>query len=140
MNNIILNIKNRFELILKLFSLLSTYQKKKSLYLFFLLLIGVFFETLSIGLIIPVLVLLTNQNNESFEFINSLSKFGLNAFETRKCTFMIDENFSEENFKKLVKFGLEFELEWLEHKKNVYAERSRIDDSRINSIISRCKN
>ncbi len=78
--------------------------------------------------------------NDSFEFLESLSKYGLKAFETRKCTFMINESFSKEKFERLVKFGLEFELEWLEHKKNVYSERSIIDDSRINSIVSRFQN
>ena len=57
MNNFFLKISYKFNIVLKLYSLLSYSQKKKIFYLFFLLLIGVFLEALSIGLIIPVLIL-----------------------------------------------------------------------------------
>ena len=76
---------------------------------------------------------------DSFEFINSLSKYGLNAFETRKCTFLSDISLPRETFDKLVEFGLDFELQWLEYKRNIYAEKSRNDDSRIESIKRRLK-
>ena len=76
---------------------------------------------------------------DSFEFIYSLSEYGLNAFETRKCTFLSDISLQRETFEKLVEFGLDFELQWLEHKRNIYAEKSRNDDSRIESIKRRLR-
>ena len=69
MNYFFFKISNKFNILLKLYSVLSYSHKKEFLYLFFLLLIGVFFEALSIGLIIPLLILLTNNNSENFEFI-----------------------------------------------------------------------
>ena len=69
MNNFFSKISHKFNIILKLFRVLSYSDRIKFFYLFFLLLIGVFFEALSIGLIIPLLILLTNSNSESFEFV-----------------------------------------------------------------------
>ena len=71
MNNFFLKISYKFDILLKLYTLLSYSKKKQFLYMFFLLLIGVFFETLSIGLIIPMLILLTKNNSGDFGFIDN---------------------------------------------------------------------
>lgn len=71
---------------------------------------------------------------ESYQFINSLANHGLNAFETRKCTFLVENSLSQSYFNKLVDFGLYFELQWLEYKKNIYVDRSINDDMRIVSL------
>ena len=55
--------------------------------------------------------------NKSFSFISNLSKKGLYAFESRKCTFKTYESLKKDNFNSLISSALEFELSWLNCKK-----------------------
>ena len=77
---------------------------------------------------------------ESFPFISALSKKGLYAFESRKCTFKTSESLKKNNFNSLNSSALEFELSWLNCKKNLYGDRSQEEDLRIKTIQSRLKN
>ena len=81
-----------------------------------------------------------NLMNKSFPFISNLSKRGLYAFESRKCTFKTNEALKKENFNSLINSALEFELSWLNCKKNLYGDRSQEEDLRIKTIESRLKN
>ena len=55
---------------IKIWQILDSNYKKKALLLLLLMLIGVFLETLSIGLIIPLVsIILDSQNDISYEFI-----------------------------------------------------------------------
>ena len=72
--------------------------------------------------------------NDSFEFINCLSDKGLYAYESRKCTFKVKGQILKNEFEDLIKKGLEFELAWLNYKKEIYINRSINDNARINSI------
>ena len=78
--------------------------------------------------------------NKSFSFISYLSKIGLYAFESRKCTFKTNESLKKNNFNSLINSALEFELSWLNCKKNLYGDRSKEEDLRILTIESRLKN
>ena len=80
-----------------------------------------------------------NLMNKSFPFISALSKKGLYAFESRKCTFKTSESLKKHNFNSLISSALEFELSWLNCKKNLYGERSKEEDLRIKTIESRLK-
>ena len=81
-----------------------------------------------------------NLMNKSFSFISYLSKIGLYAFESRKCTFKTNESLKKNNFNSLINSALEFELSWLNCKKNLYGDRSKEEDLRILTIESRLKN
>ena len=81
-----------------------------------------------------------NLMNKSFPFISNLSKKGLYAFESRKCTFKTFEAIKKNNFISLINNALEFELSWLNCKKNLYGDRSQEEDLRIKTIESRLKN
>ena len=80
-----------------------------------------------------------NLTRSSFEFIKSLSKLGLYAFESRKCTFKVKDDFSNKHFNDLILMGLEFELAWLNYKKEIYSIRSQEETLRIRSIESRIR-
>ena len=75
-----------------------------------------------------------NLANDSFDFVNCLSDQGLYAFESRKCTFKLDGQIPKYEFESLIKKGLEFELNWLNYKKEIYLDRSHNDNARIKSI------
>ncbi len=81
-----------------------------------------------------------NLMNKSFPFISNLSKEGLYAFESRKCTFKTNASLKRNNFNSLINSALEFELSWLNVKKNLYGDRSKEEDLRIKTIESRLKN
>ena len=81
-----------------------------------------------------------NLMKKSFSFISNLSKKGLYAFESRKCTFRTNEEIKEQNFNSLIDSALEFELSWLNCKKNLYGDRSQEEDLRIKTIKSRLRN
>ena len=78
-----------------------------------------------------------NLTYKSFDFISRLTNFGLNSFESRKCTFKCSKGLSEEKFNNIIKKGLEFELSWLNYKKKLYSERSEEENNRIFSINQR---
>ena len=74
---------------IKSFSLIEKKTKTLFAYSFFLMLIAYLLETLSIGLIIPMLVFLSgNETNEISNFINQISIFkGLTSIE--KIRFLV---------------------------------------------------
>ena len=80
-----------------------------------------------------------NLTSESFEFINNLRSFQLNAFETRKTTFKLSKSISKNEFNNLIKLSLEFELSWLKLKKSMYSLRSNEENARVNKIKNRLK-
>lgn len=71
-------------LYIKIWEILDNSYKKRALVLLLLMLIGVFLETLSIGLIIPLVsIILDSQNNFSYEYIeNLLNAIGLENKES----------------------------------------------------------
>ena len=73
----------------------------------------------------------------SFEAINELRKIGLDAFESRKCTLKINENFNKLAFSQSINNCLNFELDWLLYKKQHYKNLSDFDEKRILSIKNR---
>lgn len=77
---------------------------------------------------------------KSFSFIKILSEKGLCAFESRKCTFKTSDSLQKNNFNSLINSALEFELSWLNLKKNLYGDRSQEENLRIKTIESRLKN
>ena len=81
-----------------------------------------------------------NLMNKSFSFISNLSKKGLYAFESRKCTFQTNKALNKHKFNFIINSALEFELSWLNCKKNLYGNRSKEEDLRIKTIQSRLKN
>ena len=81
-----------------------------------------------------------NLKANSFPFIEALSKEGLVAFESRKCTFKYSNIVNNQKFIALINSGLEFELAWLNCKKSLYSNRSEEENMRINKIISRLEN
>ncbi len=76
-------------------------------------------------------------NSCSFNFIKELSQHKLNAYESRKCTFEYTSSLSEDDYKKTIKLGLQFELAWLMYKKDLYKVRSCQDDIRIKTLYER---
>ena len=80
-----------------------------------------------------------NLTSESFEFINNLRNFQLNAFETRKTTFKLSKSISKNEFNNLIKLSLEFELSWLNLKRSMYSLRSNEENARVNKIKNRLK-
>ncbi len=78
-----------------------------------------------------------NLTKNSFQFINRLAALGLHAFESRKCTYKLDSQISPQKFENLTQKGLEFELAWLEYKKQTYLIRSDEENIRIKSLNSR---
>ena len=81
-----------------------------------------------------------NLMSKSFSFIRNLSKKGLYAFESRKCTFKTKVSLKKNDFNSLINSALEFELSWLNFKKNLYGDRSQEENLRIKTIESRLKN
>ena len=77
--------------------------------------------------------------NKWFIFVNFLSDLGLYGFESRKCTFKLEGQISKYEFEDLITKGLEFELSWLNYKKEIYLNRSHDDNARIKSINLRLK-
>ena len=77
---------------------------------------------------------------ESFQFIKSLDYKSLTGFESRKCTFKKSKDFNYDNFTSLINNGLEFEIFWLNFKKNMYQKRSEEETNRIKDITKRIKN
>ena len=80
-----------------------------------------------------------NLTSESFEFINNLQDFKLDAFETRKTTFKFSKSISKTEFDNLIKLSLEFELAWLNLKSSMYSLRSNEENARIHKIKNRLK-
>ena len=80
-----------------------------------------------------------NLTSKSFEFINNLKNFKLDAFETRKITFRLSKSISKYEFDKIIKLSLEFELAWLNLKSNMYSIRSNEENSRVDKIKKRLK-
>ena len=74
-----------------------------------------------------------NITGKSYNFINKL-KDKVTSFESRKCTFLLNKNIDEIQYKQLINDGLEFELAWLEFKQNMYSQRSNEENERINLI------
>jgi len=81
-----------------------------------------------------------NLMSKSFAFIRNLSKKGLYAFESRKCTFKTKVLLKKNDFNSLIDSALQFELAWLNCKKNLYGDRSQEENLRIKTIESRLKN
>ncbi len=81
-----------------------------------------------------------NLKLQSYDFVRTLSNYGLFGFESRKCTFKYCKEINNEKFKKIIRFGLEFELAWLNFKTNLYANRSEEETMRIKTITQRLKN
>ena len=80
-----------------------------------------------------------NLSSESFEFIENLKNFNLFAFETRKTTFKYSQAISKNEFDNLIKLSLEFELAWLNLKRNMYSIRSNEENARVYKIKNRLK-
>ena len=80
-----------------------------------------------------------NLTSESFEFINNLGIYKLNAFETRKTTFKFSKSISKNEFDNLIKLSLKFELAWLNFKSSMYAVRSNEENARVCKIKNRLK-
>ena len=80
-----------------------------------------------------------NITGKSYNFINKL-KDKIISFESRKCTFLLNKNIDEIQYKQLINDGLEFELAWLEFKQNMYSQRSNEENTRINLIKKRIAN
>ena len=78
-----------------------------------------------------------NLSSNSYKFLKDLNFPNVKGFESRKCTFLNDRNLKKENFDQLIKEGLEFELNWLDLKKEIYSERSKEENMRISKIIKR---
>ena len=66
-----------------------------------------------------------NLMSKSFSFIKNLSKKGLYAFESRKCTFKTEVSLKKNDFNSLINSALEFELSWLNCKKSLWRSFSR---------------
>ena len=81
-----------------------------------------------------------NLTNKSFKFIREFDQNELVAFESRKCTFSNRGSLSEQQFKNLINDGLEFELFWLDFKRNMYKIRSQEENQRIMNIKKRIIN
>ncbi len=77
-----------------------------------------------------------NITGKSFKFVQNLGN-SLNAFESRKCTFLNSSSLNEEKYNSLINAGLEFELSWLEFKQNMYSQRSNEENNRISLIKKR---
>lgn len=80
-----------------------------------------------------------NLTSKSFEFIHNLRNFKLDAFETRKTTFKFSKSISKSEFDNLIKLSLEFELAWLNLKRNMYSLRSNEENARVYKIKNRLK-
>ena len=78
-----------------------------------------------------------NLTVNSFGFIEELTSLGLNAFESRKCTFKTDKLLTRKEFSEILDLALHFELSWLKYKKAFYSSRSIMDDSRMQIIQER---
>ncbi len=79
-----------------------------------------------------------NITSKSYKFVKQLGN-SLNAFESRKCTFLNCSSLNEYNYNSLINAGLEFELSWLEFKQNMYSQRSNEENNRIDLIKKRIK-
>lgn len=76
---------------------------------------------------------------EAIDFITALAKKKLiDRFETRKIVF--DVNPSTNNIQKGILLANEFELLWLENKRNYYGAIFREDDKRISMLKKRLNN
>ena len=80
-----------------------------------------------------------NLTNESYQFIKNLDGKSLTGFESRKCTFKKSKDFNYESFSSLVNNGLEFELFWLNFKKQMYQKRSEEEINRIHDLTKRIR-
>tara|TARA_Y100000991_G_scaffold215711_1_gene207718 strand:+ start:11111 stop:11908 length:798 start_codon:yes stop_codon:yes gene_type:complete len=78
-----------------------------------------------------------NLSSDSFEFINYLKDYKLEAFESRKATFKLTNSLTKKEFDNLIQLGLEFELAWLNLKRKMYNFRSEEENTRIQTIKSR---
>lgn len=78
-----------------------------------------------------------NLTSNSFEFIKELTYLGIESFESRKCTFKADKFLNKKQFSEILDIGLEFELSWLNYKKEFYSNRSILDDNRMRVIQNR---
>ena len=80
-----------------------------------------------------------NLTNESYQFIKNIDRKSLTGFESRKCTFKKSKDFNYESFTSLVNNGLEFELFWLNFKKQMYQKRSEEEIYRIHDLTKRIR-
>ncbi len=80
-----------------------------------------------------------NLSHESYEFLNNFNQHKLEAFESRKCTFLNSNNLNKKSFQELINKALDFELSWLNFKRNMYTLRSEEEDIRIFKIKKRIK-
>ncbi len=89
----------------------------------------------------PIEVILGGSiGSKSYPFINDLSKNGLIAFESRKCTFRINQSLDSNKFNELIHKAIEFEIEWLNVRRSLYLERSNLDLNRKKLLESRLEN
>ncbi len=78
-----------------------------------------------------------NITSKSYDFIQSVQSENLVAYESRKCTFSLNYPISRLHFAKVLRFGLEFELAWLNFKTQLYSIRSNEENLRKDIIQSR---
>jgi len=74
-----------------------------------------------------------NVNSDSLDFFRRLPKDNFIGFETRKVIFKCPEALGDKAEEGINK-ALQFELLWLENKKNYYATIAAEDDSRIDNL------
>ena len=80
-----------------------------------------------------------NLTFDSYDFIKNFNKNELEAFESRKCTFFNSNNLDRNYFKEIINKALDFELSWLNLKRNMYSVRSEEENIRIFKIKERFK-
>lgn len=81
-----------------------------------------------------------NLTYDSYDFLKHFNQNELEAFESRKCTFFNSNNLDRNTFKEIINKALEFELSWLNLKRNMYSVRSEEENLRIFKIKERFKN
>ncbi len=138
-------------LYIKIWEILDNKYKKKALLLLLLMLVGVFLETLSIGLIIPLVsIILDSQNNLSYEFVDNLMNvigldnkdslliFGIVIFFTAfliKIIFLIFISYSQNKFTYQLQAQLAHKL-FLNYLKKSYDFHLRNNSSELIRNIS----
>ncbi len=80
-----------------------------------------------------------NLTDKSYDFIERLRDYGLCAYESRKCTFKNQKGISKEQFTKILNQGLAFEMAWLKYKSELYSNRSKEEQARIDTISYRIR-
>ena len=80
-----------------------------------------------------------NLTYESYDFIKNFNQYQLRAFESRKCTFFNSNKLDRTAFKQIINKALDFELSWLNLKRDMYSVRSEEENLRIFKIKERFK-